>query len=191
MRTATAKSILPKGNPKSKMSKGKCKSCVACRNNPRLRLRYYNAWFNREPGAETLEMIGQELSISNNAIYRHAHNHMRRKVSKVQAPDQVTEVQSQLKAQAMKELEISFDHDLIVPKEDYENVIDAVLVDGLAQLKTQGKQITVNQLIAAAKIKGDWKAKKRGQDTEIIKMMYRGASGFTQKPPNLGIPGPN
>lgn len=126
-------------------------------------------------------MIGKEIGISNQAIYRHAHNHMKLKSSKIQAPELVQLTAAQLKAEAMKEVELSFDHDTVIPQEDYETVIDSILAEGLAQLRVNGTTVSVSQLIAAAKIKGDWKAKKRGQDAEIIKMMYRGASGFTAK----------
>jgi hypothetical protein len=95
----------------------------------------------------------------------------------------------QIKGKAMKDLEVSFDHDIVVPKEDYESVIDEVLADGLAQMRVKGKDVSINQLIAAAKIKGDWRAKKRGQDTELIKMMYRSMNGFTEKPSTVGTGG--
>jgi hypothetical protein len=165
-----------------------CKSCAAIKEDEalgangayggKLGERFYTAWFERKPGEETLEHIGKEIGISIVAVYNHAHNHMTQRVNKskeMQAKD--AEI-NKLKVKAMKELEISFDHETAVPKQDFEMVIDQVLIDGLAQLKVEGKQITVNQLIAAAKIKGDWQSKKRGQDTEIIKMMYRSASGY-------------
>jgi hypothetical protein len=135
-------------------------------------------------------MLGKELEISNNAIYRHAHNHMKRKVDKLEVVTKVREESASIQAQAMKALEVSFDHGIIIPKDDYEQAVDDVIADGLAQMKVGNKEITVNQLLAAAKLKGEWKLKKRGQDTEIIKMMYRGASGFKQpgptESPNLG-----
>lgn len=186
MRSATSKAIIPNGNPKSRKSKAKCKSCQAVHNNPKLRERYYRAWFEREAGdgSETLEMIGQELGISNNAIYRHAHNHMRMRVKKIQATEQKDQEVATLKAQAMKELEVSFDHGVVIPKEEYEMAVDAVISDGIAQMKVGSKDITINQLLAAAKLKGEWKLKKRGQDTELIKMMFRSASGYTQERTN-------
>lgn len=164
----------------------KCKSCQACKNNPKLRDRYYKAWFDRTPGEETLEHIGKELGISNQAIYRHAHNHMRRRVSKMTATEQVQSKAQDLKAEAMKALEVSFDHGVVIPKEDYEQAVDDVIADGMAQMKVQNKDITINQILAAAKLKGEWKLKKRGQDTEIIKMMYRGASGFKRPTTDVG-----
>ena len=160
-------------------SKNKCKSCIACRNNPKLRDRYYKAWFDRTPGEESLEMIGKELGISTQAIYNHAHSHMRRRVALMSATEQHQAKVEDLKAEAMKALEVSFDHGVVIPKEDYEMAVDQVILDGLAQIKIGKKDITVNQLLAAAKLKGEWKLKKRGQDTELIKMMYRSASGFT------------
>jgi hypothetical protein len=163
---------------KKKVLANVCKSCLACKGNTELSERFYKAWFERESGGETLAHIGEEIDISREAIYRHAKNHMVQRANKVYEMEIKDKKASELKLQAMKELEISFDHETAVPKQDFETVIDQVLIDGLAQMKVEGKQITVNQLIAAAKIKGDWQSKKRGQDTEIIKMMYRSASGF-------------
>ena len=157
--------------------KGNCKSCAATKD-PVVAERFYKAWFEREPDGETLKDIGRELDISQQAIYRHANLHMQKRVNKQAEMVIKDEAARKLKLEAMKELELSFDHDRAVPKQDYERVIDQILLDGLAQIKTESTKFTVNQLIAAAKIKGDWQAKKRGQDAEIIKMMYRSASGF-------------
>lgn len=177
------------GAPRSRKSKSKCKSCNACRHNPRLRLRYYHAWFERQPGEETLEMIGQELGISNQAIYRHAHNHMKRRVEKSTVQDRIKHKAELVKVEAMKELEVSLDHENLIPREDYEKAVDDVIAEGIVQLKAKDKDVTINQLLAAAKIKGDWAVKKRGQNTELIKTMYRSASGFTKKPSVVVEPG--
>lgn len=183
----------PNGNPKSRKSKSKCKSCNAIRNNKALKDRYYHAWFEREAGdgSETLEMIAKDIGISSRAIYQHARNHMKRNVAIKDVAMRKKIMSSRMRAEAMKDLEISFDHDLLVAKEDYEVAVDQVIADGMAQMKVSGKDITVNQILAAAKLKGEWKFKKRGQDTEIIKMMYRGASGFQRPSANVGSPGTN
>jgi gamma-glutamyl:cysteine ligase YbdK (ATP-grasp superfamily) len=104
------------------------------------------------------------------------------------AVEQVQSKAEDLKAEAMKALEVSFDHGIVIPKDDYEQAVDDVIAEGMAQMKVGAKDITINQILAAAKLKGEWKLKKRGQDTEIIKMMYRGASGFQSptKPTNVG-----
>lgn len=179
----------PNGSPTGRKSKAKCKTCRASKGNPALRRRIYHAWFEREPGEETLTEIGQEIGASHQAIYRHAHNHLRKRLPKASLQDRREQQAQIVKAEAMKELELSLDHEELIPKADYERAIDDVLAEGIAQLKGQEKNITINQLIAAAKIKGDWAVKKRGQNTELIKMMYRSASGgskSTQEPTAVG-----
>lgn len=137
----------------------------------------YHAWFERLPGEETLEMIGKEMGISNQAIYRHAHNHMRKRAQKVQVHERIKHEAEMVKAEAMKDLELSFDHESIIPVDNYEQAVDDVLAEGIAQLRKRDKDISVSQLLAAAKIKGDWAVKRRGQNTELVKMMFRSASG--------------
>lgn len=174
------------GNPNSKKSKNRCKSCLMTRKNPLLRKRYYHAWFERQPGEETLEMIALEIGITRRAIYRHAHNHMKRRATPADMNKERAQV---VKVKAMKDLEVALDHEELLPKYDYERAVDDVLAEGISQLKTKEKDITINQLLAAAKIKGDWAVKKRGQNTELIKMMYRSASGgskSTQEPTAVG-----
>lgn len=83
-----------------------------------------------------------------------------------------------MKATIAKETELALDHDALVPKEDYERVIDGVLAEGMDQMKKHGKTITISQLLTAAKIKADYQAKKRGQDIEVIKSMYKFSSGY-------------
>lgn len=163
----------------------KCKTCLYGRNNPKFRDRVYKAWFERQPGEETLEQIGKEFGISNQAIYRHAHNHMKKRMPKLTDAERYRQNAQIVKAEAMRDLEVSFDHSQVVPVEAYEQAVDDVITEGIAQLRVKKKDVTINQLLAAAKIKGDWALKKRGQNTELIKTMFRSANGLTKEPGNV------
>jgi len=152
-----------------------CKTCRLSRENPKIRQRIYYAYFKRDEQEETIKDIAREVGIDDAAIYRHCKNHIT--IAPIKNPVQVEKHIQELKAKIAKETELALDHDSVVPKEDYERVLDGVLAEGLAQMKTNGKTITISQLLTAAKIKGDFQAKKRGQDIEVIKSMYRFSSG--------------
>lgn len=156
--------------------KRNCISCQKSRGNPKLRARIYHAQFLRENGDETLAQIALDIGVAEPSMRNHAKKHVNLRSV---ASEEVRVVKNieKVKAKIQKDTELSFDHDLVIPKQDFEMVVDGVLLEGFDQLKKQGKQISISQLLAAAKIKADYTSKKRGQDTEIIKTMYRMASG--------------
>lgn len=156
--------------------KRNCRSCQISRGNQKLRERIYHAEFLRETGDETLAQIAPEMGVSYSSLKNHATKHIKlRSVASEEV--RVTKNIEKIKAKIAKDTELSFDHESIVPKQDFEMVVDGVLAEGYQQLKKQDKQISISQLLTAAKIKADYTSKKRGQDTEIIKTMYRMASG--------------
>lgn len=158
------------------MYKRNCKPCQLVRGNPKLKERVYHAFYSRDPGDETITQIAIELEVSRTSLRNHCIRHT--KIKSVALEEvQTTKVIEKIKAKIQKDTELSFDHEDIVPKQDFELVIDGVLADGYDQLKKQNKNISISQLLTAAKIKADYTSKKRGQDTELIKTMYRMASG--------------
>lgn len=161
-----------------------CKTCQITRGDAKLRTRIYNAYYRRDEMDEPLTHIAKEIGISHIAVFNHAKKHM--SIRKIATPVRVERSIEKMKAQIAKETELAFDHDAAVPKEDYERVIDGVLAEGMDQMKKTGKTITISQLLTAAKIKGDFQAKKRGQDVEIIKTMYKFSSGDKVKTDEQG-----
>lgn len=158
-----------------------CSVCQASRGNPKLRARIYAAWYKQDEGDERLAHIAQERGFTLASIYNHAKKHMT--ADPVSTPKRVEGHIERLKAKIAKETELALEHGTIVPKEDFEEAIDGVIAEGLAELKRSDKSVTVNQLLAAAKIKADYSAKKRGQDTEVIKTFLMASTGLKQNEP--------
>lgn len=173
-----------------------CSVCKASRGNPKLRARIYAAYYRQDEGDERVGHIAKELGFTLASIYNHCKKHV--SPNPITTPTIVTGHIERLKAKIAKDTELALDHDLINPKQDFEMAVDAVIAEGIAQLKEKGKIITVNQLLAASKIKSDYESKKRGQNTELIKTMYRyasgrnkGTNGITPRPPRSPQPGPD
>lgn len=156
-----------------------CSICKLTRHDQKLRYRLYQSYYERDTGDETPTGIARELGLVPRSVMNHLKKHT--KLNPVKAPALVATHIAKVQTQIQKEAELAFDHQEVIPKEDYERVIDSVLSEGLDQMHKQGKQISISQLITAAKIKADYSLKKRGQDTELLKTMYAIASGEKDK----------
>ncbi len=162
-----------------------CRTCALSRGNPKLRARIASAFFEREQYGESVKTIAAEIEVSQGAMYNHCKKHITFGAAK--APTLVNNNVEKMKAKLAKEMELAVDHDKILPQKDYEQALTTIIAEGMNELKKGGKTITVSQLIAASKIKGEFETKKRGQDAELLKMMMRSASGLPGVP--SGIPG--
>lgn len=167
-----------------------CTICQECRGNKKLRARIDAAFFRRDDGDENISDIALAIGKTRSAMYNHCKKHLR-------APRPLTPVRveghiERLKAKIAKETELALEHDKVVPRQDFEIAIDSVIAEGLDQMKKNEKNISVSQLLAASKIKADYSAKKRGQNTELIKTMYRYAGGQDKEKENKDgtTPGP-
>lgn len=151
--------------------KPNCSVCQLTRSDKTLQLRVYNAIYKRDDEDESLNDIREEYHITPTSMYNHAKKHV------TEAPKHHIVINekkiAQVKARAAKDLELSFEHDGVVPKQDYETAVDEVIAKGMEDMKSSGKHVSVNQLLAATKIKADYMSKRRGQDVEVIKTMYQ------------------
>lgn len=163
--------------------KRNCTVCQMCRDNPKLRARIYKTFYQEEKDT-SLKELSLELGKSVKVMWNHCEKHL--SVNPARGPGLIKAGVERIKATVAKETELSFDHSTVVPKQDYEQVIDTVLAEGLKQLVHKGKSISVSQLLAAAKIKADYTGKRRGQDTELIKTMYRMVSNGGKNIPEGG-----
>jgi hypothetical protein len=160
-----------------------CKVCIQGRKDPKLRHRIYTVKYKRETTDDTYRGIARDYGglFSDVALTNHAKKH-------VYTP-QTTEGLyvkerrvAKLQAEVAKELELKIDHsNATAPKEDFERVWDSVISEGLDRFKKSDVAVTVNQLLAATKLKADYHTKRRGQDAEIIKTMMRSASGAKEQ----------
>jgi len=162
-----------------------CSVCKLSKGNPKFRARVYNAAYNWSDGLESLPMIAKEFGLTQRAIYNHKKKHMteNKKIGDALVVKRVEKI----KVKTQNDLTAGFDHEDVVPKEDFELTWDTVIADGMEQLKRKDKEVTINQLLAATKLKSDFTAKKRGQDVEIIKTMYRSMNA--QHKPTADEPG--
>lgn len=166
--------------------KSNCKVCWASKKDAKLRERIYYCTFKREEGDESLYQIADSVGIPRAGMYNHVKKHIKENLP---SGEVVTAKRLELVKQTVaKQLEVSLDHDSIIPKQDFEMALDEVIASGLSELRLGTKKATINQLLAAAKVKGDFSSKKRGQDVEIIKTMYRMMNGNPQE--TAGIPSP-
>lgn len=166
-----------------------CSVCKASKDNPKFRARVYHAAFKRSDDDESLGMIAREIGFTERAMYNHAKKHM---WENPHTNEIVRKKKSEtIRASVQKELEVSFDHENVVPKQDFEKVWDQVIQDGINQLEKKDTDLSINQILAATKLKSEFVAKKRGQDTEIIKAMYRSLHGATPQPPKVVVPEPD
>ena len=145
------------------------------RGNPKLRGRIQVAWFKKDEADESVTAIAEELGIGTRGMYNHVKKHI--SLTADRRPTVVANNIEKLKAKIAKETELAFDHDSAIPQEDYERALTDVIAEGMAELRRGGKSVTISQLLTAAKIKGDFQTRKRGQDVELIKSMYRFSSG--------------
>lgn len=164
-----------------------CKACRMVKYNPKLRARMYKAAYRREDGDETIGDIADDVGLVSSATYNHVKKHMHetKPTGSVVAARRIEEV----KQAVAKQLEVSLDHDQVIPKQDFEMALDAVIATGLSELNKGTTRVTVNQLIAASKVKGDFSSKRRGQDVEIVKTMYRSMNGVARESGQLAEQG--
>ena len=148
-----------------------CSWCKLSRGNPKLRARIYQAYFNPEDGDERPTTIAREMGRPEAAILNHCRKHLR--LNPIRHALAVESHVARLQTRIQKEAELAIDHENVIPKQDFERVIDSVLSEGLDQMIKQEKKISISQLLTAAKIKADYTSKKRGQDSELIKTFYR------------------
>lgn len=157
-----------------------CRPCQLSKGNPKLRKRIYDSYYNREDSGETVSQIAESAGLTHASLYNHLKKHVNERASTAEALV-VTKVEK-ARAAIRKEFELAVDHDTVVPREDYENAWDYVISEGMRQLKESGKQVSINQLLAATKLKSDLGLKKRGQDAEIVKTFMRAAAGTKKEP---------
>lgn len=148
-----------------------CRVCQMSRGDAKFRHRIYQAWFNPTDGDTSPTALAKELSISPTSMLNHCKKHLRSNLGPNES--RLTKHIARVQAKVYKAEELAIDHPDIVPKQDFEQVIDGVLSEGLQQMLSEGKKISISQLLTAAKIKADYTGKRRGQDTELIKTMYR------------------
>src|SRR3954468_12021970 len=105
--------------------KRNCATCRLSRGNAKLRKRIINAWWFRGDGSdESLKQIAQEIHVTDQSIYNHVKKHITK--PPVKTPLVVETHIAKMKAQIAKETELAIDHDSVIPKEDYERVLDGV-----------------------------------------------------------------
>lgn len=148
---------------------------MATKGNPKLRAMLYKAAFRREEGDQTIADIANEYGLIVSATYNHVKKHMNE--AKPMAPIMAAKRIEEVKMAVQKKLEVSFDHEDVVPKQDFELALDTIIQSGLSRLNASTSEVTINQLLAASKIKADYFGKRRGQDVEVIKTMYRTMNG--------------
>lgn len=168
---------------------GNCKTCQKTKGkeNRHLRARLQRAYLARDTvGDEAfLSICTVDLHLAPDRVIHHMVNHvhltdmlMRRRKADLTAIERV-------RGELSKELELSFDHDQVIPETDFERGLSITIARGIDRMEKGEITVSTTQLLQAAKIKGDLVSKKRGQDAEIIKTMYRMASGYDGKRPNL------
>lgn len=140
----------------------------------------YHAFYERETGDETIQQIAADVNVSHMGLRNHMLKHTKMRSVAVEEIKTAKTIEK-VKAKVQKDLELSFDHDDVVPETDYEQALRVIIANGLDELKKGNLKVTTTQLLAAAKIKADYMSKKRGQDTELIKTMYRAAGGSKKK----------
>jgi AcrR family transcriptional regulator len=158
--------------------KTNCRVCQMSRGNPKLRSRISIAYFKRDEADESVTGIAEEIGVNTRGMYNHCKKHIKETTDRM--PAVIEGNIERLKAKIAKETELAIDHDAVTPSQDYERALTDVIAEGMAELRRGGKTVTVSQLITAAKIKGDFQAKKRGQDIEVIKSMYKFSSGYSK-----------
>lgn len=154
----------------TKKFKPNCRICVAAKSNPKLKVRIYHAAFEREEGDETLRQIAIDDNLTEHSLYNHVKKHIKRRSDRSL---QVQKKAALIKAKMEQELEISFDHDSVVPEEDFEKGMRLYLAAGIDALEKGKMAITAAQFVQVMKVKSDYMSKRRGQDVEVLKTVYQ------------------
>lgn len=155
--------------------KRNCRTCQLSKGNAKLRERIVHAKFRHEAGDETLTQIAGDLGISGAALQNHARKHITEETAFTLERKKVRGIEK-VKVRAMKEMEVAFDHSDVVAELDFERGLREVVAEGITRLEKGEITVSTTQLLQAIKIKADYEGKKRGQDTELIKTMYKMAT---------------
>lgn len=164
--------------------KPNCKVCQLSRRDAPFRARLYHATFKREEGDETLNAIIEEYMgrLSAPSVYNHTKRHMVVRSIRTDLNKQVRVIKktAEIKATALKELEVSIDPDMVSDIEARpEQIIalDEYIAQGAAVIKEGALKITAQSFLAAVKIKNEWQMKQTGNKIELIKTIQAFRSG--------------
>lgn len=162
--------------------KPNCAACQLTRGKTKLRGRVSKAAFRREPGDETLQDIAKELHISSAGMYNHAKKHLS---IRDDTPDvrevRVAKKVNDIKVAAQKKVELAIDHDDVLPEEESIAALKDYIRQGHAMIKEGKLNITPQSFLTAVRIDVDYKSKQKDRQVDIIKTMYRFASGQTKE----------
>lgn len=162
--------------------KPNCAACQLTRGKTKLRQRVSKAAFRREPGDETLQDIAKELHISSAGMYNHAKKHLS---IRDDTPDvrevRVAKKVNDIKAAAQKKVELAIDHDDVLPEDESIAALKEYILQGHAMIREGKLPITAQSFLQAVRIDVDYKSKQKDRQVDIIKTMYRFASGQTKE----------
>lgn len=158
--------------------KKNCLTCRAARKDPKLRQRIKHATYDRDVGDETLIDIAAELHITKMAVYNHSRKHLKEiETSMDHSAVRVAKKTADIKAAAMKRIELSIDHEEFVGEPLSVVALKEYIAQG-HQLVKEGKlNITAQSFLQAVGKDIDYESKKKDREVDIIKTMYRFASG--------------
>lgn len=156
-----------------------CHGCILSKNNPKLRIRIYNAQYRREPGDETLRDIANEIGLASPAgLYNHAKRHLAERDPKPETRAvRIAKKTEDIKAAAQKKVELSIDHDEILPEDESISALREYITQGHVKIKAGELNITPQSFLQAVRIDVDYRSKQKDRQVDIIKTMYRFASG--------------
>ena len=158
--------------------KKNCLTCRASKNDAKLRQRIKHATYDRDVGDETLADIAIDLHISKIAVYNHAKKHIKDvEVSNDQRAVRVAKKVADIKTAAMKKIELSIDHEDIVGEPESVMALKEYITQGHALVKEGKLNITAQSFLQAVGKDIDYESKKKDREVDIIKTMYRFASG--------------
>ena len=159
----------------------RCTSCKASKRSAKLRDRIYHAKFLREPGDESLPDIAREIHVSAVAIHRHARLHVAtRQLSDETVAIRVAKKTEDFKAAAAKKVELAIDHDVVADGLDSIQTLKEYIAQGHDLVRKGKISINAQSLLQAIRLDVDYESKKKDREVDIIKTMYRFASGQTK-----------
>lgn len=164
---------------------------MIAKKDPKLRNRIRNAKFRREIGDETLKDIAIEIGLPFAGVYNHAKKHITdRGIAPETKEIRIVKKSEEIKASVARKHELAIDHDSIIVEDESVEALKEYIRQGYAMVKEGKINITAQSFLQAVRIDIDRVAKTKDRQVDIIKTMYRFASGASTET-NKGTYGTN
>lgn len=148
----------------------------------KFRRRVYEAHFRRNNGDETLGDIALEYGLNKQSIYNHARKHIKENLpsGEIKTQNKINRFKAGLENKLAEVLDTT-DNPSEAGLDPHEQALNEIIALGAEELKAGRLKLNTSQFLGAIKIKADIKNKSKDRQAELVKTMYKFASGEKNK----------